>query len=280
MESEPSVDDPFRGTAPAGPREPKQQANNKTKHMKQMHILAALSAFALACVAFFAPQAFFPTLAVLGLGVAVHVVRLTLSQAVASNAFYEEVVLHQGSRNYKIDTAIAAGTKVILVKAGSDANHVDVCGAADLHIGVIYNDGGAAHAAGEWATVHLLSQDSIKAVANAAITAGSWCYTADDGKVQPKPTATGSYYLVGRSLNASAADGDVLEIQPITPILVKGLALFGNTNSEISGLTIGASYSQAELQALRTALEELADDVRALQTAQSEPCLLLLGLAS
>lgn len=38
----------------------------------------------------------------------------------------------------------------------------------------------------------------------------------------------------------------------------------GNANSEISDLTISASYTQAEVQALRDKCEELADDVRAL----------------
>ena len=40
----------------------------------------------------------------------------------------------------------------------------------------------------------------------------------------------------------------------------------GNTDNEIGGLTIGAAYSQAEIQALRDKCEELADDVRALST--------------
>lgn len=40
----------------------------------------------------------------------------------------------------------------------------------------------------------------------------------------------------------------------------------GNTNSEIGGLTIGGTYSQSEVQALRDKCEELADDVRALST--------------
>lgn len=38
----------------------------------------------------------------------------------------------------------------------------------------------------------------------------------------------------------------------------------GNTNSEISGLTISASYDKLEIEALRDKCEELADDVRAL----------------
>lgn len=41
----------------------------------------------------------------------------------------------------------------------------------------------------------------------------------------------------------------------------------GNADSEISGLTIGGTYSQSEVQALRTKCEELADDVRAIYAA-------------
>lgn len=40
----------------------------------------------------------------------------------------------------------------------------------------------------------------------------------------------------------------------------------GNADNEIGGLTIGATYTQAEVQALRDKCEELADDVRALST--------------
>ena len=39
------------------------------------------------------------------------------------------------------------------------------------------------------------------------------------------------------------------------------------TDGEIGGLTIGATYNQAEVQALRDKCEELADDVIALRAA-------------
>lgn len=42
-----------------------------------------------------------------------------------------------------------------------------------------------------------------------------------------------------------------------------------NTDGTIGGLAIGATYSQAEVQALRNAAETLADDVRALKAALS-----------
>jgi hypothetical protein len=37
----------------------------------------------------------------------------------------------------------------------------------------------------------------------------------------------------------------------------------GNSDNAIGGLSIGATYSQAEVQALRDKCEQLADDVRA-----------------
>ena len=42
-----------------------------------------------------------------------------------------------------------------------------------------------------------------------------------------------------------------------------------NTDGAIGGLAVGATYSQAEVQALRNAAETLADDVRALKAALS-----------
>ncbi len=59
------------------------------------------------------------------------------------------------------------------------------------------------------------------------------------------------------------------EGRAIVESVTKGVApvTLGNANSEISGLTIGATYSQAEVTALRDKCEELADDVRALAAA-------------
>lgn len=51
--------------------------------------------------------------------------------------------------------------------------------------------------------------------------------------------------------------------KPYTRHADQAVVTFGNTNGEISGLTIGSSYSQAEVQSLRDKTEELADDVRA-----------------
>ena len=53
-----------------------------------------------------------------------------------------------------------------------------------------------------------------------------------------------------------------------TPVVKTAVSL-GNTDNEIGGLTISATYSQAEMQVLRDKCEELADDVRALKAALS-----------
>lgn len=65
------------------------------------------------------------------------------------------------------------------------------------------------------------------------------------------------------------ATSDTLGLYGVTPVAqpagaAQAAVTLGNTDAEIGGLTIGGSYSQAEMQALRDKCEELADDVRAL----------------
>ena len=73
------------------------------------------------------------------------------------------------------------------------------------------------------------------------------------------------------TVTCTTFDCDTFGIGSATPQSTQASAdqaavTLGNTDSEISGLTIGASYSQSEVQALRGKCEELADDVRALST--------------
>jgi len=53
-----------------------------------------------------------------------------------------------------------------------------------------------------------------------------------------------------------------------TPV-TKTTVVLGNTDNKIGSLSIGAVYSQVEVQVLRDKCEELADDVRALKAAIS-----------
>ncbi len=167
----------------------------------------------------------------------------------------------------------ALSTRYLLVKSGTDSAHVAVCGASDQPLGIATDEPSAAE---EGVNVDLLGiqSEGKLLIASGAITAGSYVYTAANGKVQAEPTSAGTYWRVARALSAASGDGDRLEVIPQDPLKLVVIAAFGNANSEISGLTIGGSYNQAEIQALRTACEELADDVRTLATALSSPALI------
>lgn len=52
---------------------------------------------------------------------------------------------------------------------------------------------------------------------------------------------------------------------PVTRTNVSGPAVFLNTDSEIGSLTVSATYTQSEIEALRDKCEELADDCRSLR---------------
>ena len=179
---------------------------------------------------------------------------------------------HQKSISKKADAAIT--TRFLLVKQGTDADHIALCGASDYPIGVCTDEPAAAE---DHAAVNLLAatHETQIMVASEAITAGSEVYAAANGKVQDQPTAAGTYFKVGRALTASSADGDRIEVEAHNPERVVIIAALGNTNNEIGGLTIGASYSQAEVTALRDKAEELADDVRALMTALQDAKVLI-----
>ncbi len=173
-------------------------------------------------------------------------------------------------KTFLADAAIA--TRYLLVKAGTDAQHVALCGAADLPLGNATDEPGAAE---EGVSVNLfgIQEEGTKLIASGAIAANVHIYTDANGKVQASPTVAGTYYRVGLSLSAAAADGDAIEVVPFPPQKVVVIALLGNTDSEFSGLTISGAYSQAEMQALRAKCEELGDDVRALAAALATPAL-------
>jgi hypothetical protein len=55
-------------------------------------------------------------------------------------------------------------------------------------------------------------------VASAAITLGDFVVSAAGGKIRTLPGTTGTYYIVGRALQAAGADLDVIEIDPMPVI--------------------------------------------------------------
>lgn len=111
----------------------------------------------------------------------------------------------------------ALSTRHLVVKIGSDINHVAVAGTADIALGVV-ND--AAEAAEDPVNVQILgrAEGTILMVASAAITAGDMVVTAASGKIRTLPGTTGTYYIIGRALEAAAADGDVINVAHCFPI--------------------------------------------------------------
>ncbi len=212
------------------------------------------------------------TITILALALAAWVVLSKLKSDEASLPSFSNVAegTHEGSLSKKADAI--QSTRFLMVKIGSDADHIAVCGVGDRPLGLATDE---AEAIEDSVNVNLLSPsaNTQKAVASEAIAVGESVFTAASGKVQNEPAAAGTYYLVGRALTAAGADGEVIEIEPQAPTRTVVIATLGNTNAEIGGLTIGATYSQTEVQALRDKSEELADDVRALASALSEPSL-------
>lgn len=110
----------------------------------------------------------------------------------------------------------AIGTIGLLVKVGSDADHIALCGASDIPIGIAEDTPDA----GNDLAVSLLgaAKESKPMIASAAIAAGVQVYTTADGKVQAKPAVAGTYYMVGTALTAAAADDDEIQVDPCVPI--------------------------------------------------------------
>lgn len=119
---------------------------------------------------------------------------------------------HEGNITKKADAAIAA--RFLLAKIGTDIDHVDLAGVNDLPLGVITDE---AEAAEDLVNVALLGSacSTLKGVASAAIAAGDLIVPAAAGKLRTLPAGAGTYSIVGRALQAAAADNDVIEFDPI-----------------------------------------------------------------
>lgn len=122
---------------------------------------------------------------------------------------------HEGGVTMLTDAAIT--TRFLLGKVGTDANHVAVCGANDKPCGVIEDE---ADAAEDPVFVGFLgaTSRSRKFVADDAYAANTDIFTAANGKVSDESAVAGTYYKVGRLLQASGADGDVVEAESHAPI--------------------------------------------------------------
>jgi hypothetical protein len=144
---------------------------------------------------------------------------------------------HDASVNKTTDAAMS--TRHLLAKVGTDIDHIDICAAANRPLGTVPDE----PASGDLAAVHLLGKGPTKKmVASGAITAGATVFTDAGGKVQAEPAAAGTFYQVGRALNAASADGDIVEVQDCSPVLltvIDGTAVTTVANIKTSLATAG-----------------------------------------
>lgn len=121
---------------------------------------------------------------------------------------------HEGAITKLADAAIT--TRFLLVKFGTNVNHIAANDASDCPLGVCTDEPTADEAP---VNVDLLGCGAWtrKVVASEAIDYNEDVYTAASGKVQDEPTAAGTYYHIGRAIQSASADGDVIEIVPTFP---------------------------------------------------------------
>ena len=87
----------------------------------------------------------------------------------------------------------------------------------DIPLGICTDEAAAAE---DLVNVALLgaAPGTLKAVAKSAITMGDFIQSNGDGKVITLKATTGTWYIIGRALQAAAADGDIIEFDPCLPI--------------------------------------------------------------
>lgn len=125
----------------------------------------------------------------------------------------------KGRETYLADAALTA--RYLLVKVGSDVNHVALCGAADIPFGVCLDMNPTTDTDTSYPLrVDLLglNEDTERMIASAAIAAGDMVSAAASGKIQTLPATTGTYYIIGRAKTAAASSGDQIEVVPCFPI--------------------------------------------------------------
>jgi hypothetical protein len=104
-----------------------------------------------------------------------------------------------------------------LVKAGSDEDHIGVCDSGDVPLGMTGEDSATAAEASVGFEYFGAAKGTRQATASGAITRGQFLVPADNGALRDLPAGAGTYYIVGRALNAPD-DGEIVHFVPCFPI--------------------------------------------------------------
>jgi hypothetical protein len=109
----------------------------------------------------------------------------------------------------------AVTLKGLLLKQGTAANQVNLCGASDLPLALSLD----AAVINDTVPIALLgaTPGTLVAIASEAITQGEEVFTAASGKLQDLPVGAGTYYSVGYAYTAASGDNAEFEIIPHTP---------------------------------------------------------------
>lgn len=119
-----------------------------------------------------------------------------------------------GLKTFKADAAIT--DRFLLGKAGSDSQHVAICGANDVPKSIICDEAAAAEDAVACELLGAHNKTS-KMVASAAIAADDRLMPAANGQVATLSVAAGTYWIVGKAIKAAGAQGDEVEVIPCFP---------------------------------------------------------------
>jgi hypothetical protein len=122
---------------------------------------------------------------------------------------------HEDGKTYLADAAQTS--RNLLVKQGTDATHVAVCGASDDPIGIAEDEAAAAEDPMAVQPLGAMKRTG-RMVGSEAIAVNARVFTAASGKVQDLPAVNGTYYLVGRALTACGGDGEEFEVDPCFPV--------------------------------------------------------------
>lgn len=178
-----------------------------------------------------------------------------------------------GTHKVLSQRADAAHTNThLLIKAGSDAFHGAVCGAANYPIGITTD---APEAAEDLFNVQPLGIEGTtrKVRVATALGANIDLYTAANGFAQAEPTVAGTYYRIGRSVAAAGQVGSsnyIQEFAPCSPVKVVVIAALTSGQNATAAATDLAT-SQALANALKADYNKLQTDVAALATALATP---------
>jgi hypothetical protein len=137
-----------------------------------------------------------------------------------NSALYANSVA-EGTHDQAINklTSAAITQRFLLYKRGADDDHIAVCAAtADVPLGTVDDEAGGAE---ELVAVQILGiGPTKKMVASEAMVVGDEVWTTATGRVQNRNAVTGTYWILGIALTASAANDDVIEVATCAPIRV------------------------------------------------------------